>query len=53
VRNARVDIQCNHLLSSAVMRLKVPPSRCHGSVVRCGRVTAFRRGSTGKQERVF
>jgi len=27
VRNVRIDIQCNHLLSSAVMRLKVPLMR--------------------------
>jgi hypothetical protein len=43
----RVDIQSNDLLSSAVLRLNVPPMRCHGSVTSCGRAAAFKRGSTG------
>src|ERR1700733_14038897 len=42
-----VDIQGNHLLSSAVKRLNMPPMRCHGSAARWSSVVAFRSGSTG------
>jgi hypothetical protein len=47
VRDLGIDIQFNHLLSSAVMRLKVPVVRCHGSVASCGSVPAFKSGSIG------
>jgi hypothetical protein len=40
-RDVRIDVQENHLLSSAVKRLKVPPIRCQGSIARWGSVAAF------------
>lgn len=42
-----VDVQNNHLPSSVVKRLNVPPMRCHGSEARWSSVVAVKSGSTG------